>query len=368
MSAVISGRIMTIGLWTSTILDEAAHISVPYTYDYYQFANSMNGRKGSLEGARGDYEVLAEVSGGDVIGYARMQVDHLNPNPPGPDATAPSTWHDMDPDVTLQTNLTTGGGPLDPFQRLMFITPYDPGHNTSPISVGGVIPSSAIANFLEPQPGALDLVQLAPLSTAFSSTHVFQNPFADLATGPYLPTAVYTQDANYRIVGGVSLTSGFQGVALVPDGNVQPADVQYDVGIAHQVGHDITLTPVGGDATATTFSMASSGEDFKLVLGGAAVVDLTFGTDRAVDDCVTTLYLVAGATLTPVRRMLHPQPPIATPFHIDADVFVRGETYVLGVVCRKGLPGIPVGDYSQVSYPYQTSTVYTRTFVVQDAP
>ena len=373
-SGAISGRILTIGLWTSTILPEANHISVPYTYGYYQFASSMNGRLGSLEAApggdatRGDLEVLAEVFDGDVQGYARMSVDQLYPNPPGPDATAPSTWIDkvidMVPPVTLKT--TPPNGAADPYQRLLFLT-----NSTMdlPISEGGVIPSSQIANFLEPSTnGSLDGVQLAPLSIAYAPTHTFVNPFADLATDPYLPTAVYTQDTTHRTVGALTLTSGFQGVSLVQDGNAQPVNLAYDVGIAHAIGHDVALTPVGGDATATTWSQATAGEGDTLVLGGAPVLDLTFGTDQHVDDCVTTLYLVAGAMLTPVRRMLHQEAPITTPFHLNTDVFARGQTYVLGVVCRQGLPGIAVGDYSQVTYPYQTSTVYTHTFVVQDAP
>jgi hypothetical protein len=347
-------RLMTVGLWSLTMTPPGDQISLPYTYAYTQLATSQNGPLGSLNSQSGDLEVVMSVDAtGSVTGFAVMSVPQIFPNPPGPTATASSTWMTPLP-TTLNWNLPSNSPQFDPATRLMAVTGYNSATDRH-LGWGGAIPSLKMPEFNEPTSGGLDRVQFAPMSISESPPHLFVNALMDTMT---FPTAVYTQYTTSRIVDGVTLTSGFQGIELQTDKAVS-VKTDYTVGIAHRAGIDVTLTPAGGAAVTL-----ANADGKMLVLNGASVVDLSFDADRQVDDCIATLYQISTGAIAAVRRLHVLRLPMTDPFHIDAAVFAHGATYTFGVVCRQGLPMAQVGDFTQVSYPFQTSTLYSATFTV----
>jgi len=364
INPIPNALILTAGLWTSSRYPNGDQINLPYTYDYQANGVSMAGTQGSLRNDKSDVEIVCSTSAvGDVTGYAVMKVDQLFENGMGI-ATAASSWVETQATTTVKWITPNDNSSTDPIGRLTAAVNNYGSTATTKVQWAGVIPSSIVPNFIQPNPGGLDGFQLAPLSKYDGvNPHTFVNPFATAVSGAVptaLPTAALVQNTTTRTTAsGAQLTSGFQGIGLPPS-PAASVDMHYNVGIAHLSGNDVTLKPEGGTSTTLT------GADDTLVvaLGGAPLVDLTFGTDRPVDDCVVTLYRISGTTVTPVRRLLLQQPPTSTPFKIDASVFAPATTYTLGIVCRKGQTGIATGDYSAVSYPYLTSTLYTPTFTV----
>jgi hypothetical protein len=362
VNPIPNARIMTVGLWTSASYPNGAQINLPFDWDYQQNGISMAGPQGSLRQDKGDLEIVCSTTAsGDVTGYAIMSVDHLVANGMGI-ATAASAWM-MPTPTTVKWMTPNGVGSLDPAARLTAAVNDYASSVKSQTEWAGAIPSSVMPSFVQPTPGGLDAVQLAPLSTNASvNPHSFVNPFASVpgADTHAYPTAAYVQNTSSRVVGGVTLTSGFQGIGI-PASASASVDMHYNVGIAHLSGAEVALTPQGG----TKKELKGADGTIVIALAGAKLVDLTFGIDVAmVDDCVVTIYQLSGASATPVRRLLLQAPPVSTPFRIDASVFAPATTYTLGVVCRKGQSGIATGDYSMVSYPYLTSTLYTPTFTV----
>jgi hypothetical protein len=364
VNPIPNSRILTAGLWTTSFHPNGDQINMPYTYDYQANGLSMAGTQGSLRQDRGDVEIACSTTiDGDVTGYAVMAVDHLVENGQGL-ATAASTWMTPLP-TTVKWITPNDNSGLEPVGRLTAAVNNYGGTVTTKLEWAGVIPSSIMPNFIQPNPGGLDGFQLAPLSKyAGVNPHTFVNPFPTAVTGALptaLPTAAFVQNTSTRTTGsGAKLTSGFQAIGLPPSPTAT-VDMHYAVGIAHQSGNDVTLKPEGG----TSKILTGADNTIVVALGGATLVDLTFGTDQAVDDCVATIYQIAGASVTPVRRLLLRELPTPnSPFKIDASVFVPATTYTLGIVCRKGQTGIASGDYTMVSYPYMTSTLYTPTFTV----
>ena len=306
---------------------------------------------------------------GVATAFAVMQLDHLNQTSDGPAMGTPP-WVDPATSVGVTTSSIAWSpppsGPNGPVSRMTAAlgASYD-SLRYSNRTWGGVIPTDQMPNFIEPNPGGLDVIAMFDLATTSDMPHTFVNPFdggADHA--PVLPLAVLTEDSDSRIISGLlTLTSGFHQIVAAPTGGGTAA-LAYDVGIAHATNQDVTLAPSGIPANA----MILTGGDGKLVtLGGAKLAELTFGTDRPVDDCIATLYTVGTTSVTPVRHFLLRQPPIpGLPLVFDASVFDNTDTYVFGIVCRKGFGALAQMDYTVMASPYSfaTSTFYSSMFMV----
>jgi hypothetical protein len=168
---------------------------------------------------------------------------------------------------------------------------------------------------------------------------------------------MYGADTDTRTTHGVALTSGFQMLTLT-----DPCTGSCSSGVATDYPVGIPTLPNNQSITLGNATLASADDDQTVHAMGAATVDLTFGTDRAVDDCVVTLYQFDAGGLTTIRHFLLAQPPATTPYPIDASLFDTLHSYTIGVTCRTGLPGARTGDYTMVSSPMAESTFYSAAF------
>jgi hypothetical protein len=260
-----------------------------------------------------------------------------------------------------------------------FTNDYDDGvGHALPFVYGGVLPTTYLANFLEPglgwvkisnNPvnhwavrgyGGMDVPVFLPMtktvSVAPSIVRVFNGVDA-----PKFPTAVYARYSASRVVDGVTFTTGIQTIALAD--NTTTADLPFGVGVAHSELQQLTLNGTNiwvTDSSAHTVTRDPNNKP----------IQLTFNTDAQVDDCETTLYRIDAGTAVPVRRFLSADVPATVPIEIDQTVFDHTSHYVIGVACHKGLPSVAHDsdhkgyDWRDVSYPFSESMVYSYAFVV----
>ena len=344
-ASIANARVLTTGLWTRA--PGLGTVGPTYDFPYPSLSQSPSGPPGSLDGTRGDVEVLAScgdaTNPGRVTAFAAMKVDHLIQMTR---VSAASTW--------TAPALTTLMATFSENQvRLIDALGVSSGTFLG-AHAAGVVPSLALAPFTRPVPGGLDDGMFDELYSGSTLPLKFANPFdGNNPPAPQLPLVVYGSYTETRVTtapSGIALTSGFE--ELAPASTSGTTAIGYEVGIARQVS-------LGG--TALTASNLADGQ--VVDSAGQPMLDLSFDVDQPVSDCLVTVYKIAGGQLAAVRRYLVAQPTPLAPTKLDTSVFAPMTDHVLAITCRLG--SRKMTDFTQVSFPYEESTLYTTVFRVQ---
>ncbi len=315
---------------------------------YSTMATAMGGPLADLTSAAGDSELLyirgATGTGSPATAFAWEQIDQLQS---GVMATGPSTWTTApvtmvmwDPQATI-TGLRLNNDAVESDSSVHYLAG----------SFGGLA-SAAMPAFTEPSAnGGLDgsvEIELASLTTEDSPV-TFVNPFTTTAPVP-LPTAVIGSVALRKTELGVMEYSGFEEAALaVPNVNTKLLfDVQLPVNptIDGAQFFDGGMLPVSNPTVTLAFGLEN----------------VTSIPTARTDDCVATLEMNAGGTLTPMRRYQVLDFPAS--IVVDTAQFTNASSYVFRIECRRGYPSAhALADYRTVDYPFEVGVAFTPTFV-----
>jgi hypothetical protein len=109
-------------------------------------------------------------------------------------------------------------------------------------------------------------------------------------------------------------------------------------------------------------------------LDGAPVLALTFSADAAVDDCSVVLFRVENGTgsasapssLTPLARYIVAGTPATSgfPIWVATKYLDTSSAFTFGIRCDRGYD-LTSNDFTQVTYPFSTSTTFSATFTMQ---
>ena len=345
-ASIPDARMLTSGRWTIAV--SLGTVSSPFSLHYPDNSQSLSGPAGDLNGTLGDVEVLTACgdSGnpGAATAFAVMKIDHLVANAT---VTAPSTWTTPTTSESVPVSYTESplGTRLDN-QLGALAGGIDSLHEA------GALPTTNLAPFETEIPGDLDLPALLPLYIAQSAIAPlrFVDPFNGAhAPAPGLPLAVFGRVTTSRTALGARLTSGIEQIDTL---RTPQNTVNYEVGLPGQVL--LGNVPLTGSTAVDGVKITASG----------STIPLQFQVDRTVDDCMVTVYSIASAELTPVRRYLVTQAPSAqAPMLVDRSVFAPDTDYALAITCRRG--SRVMSDFTAISFPYLEATTYPATFRVQ---
>lgn len=374
-AARIAGQVQTLGGSTSDWFAGSTHPDA---------IASLSGVLAAPDSNKGDQIVVVDgmtgnpdVSGGFAVGtMTKFATDGTA------DLVFPNAWKTTGGSDMLKWDIPNTFLILNRFNRIAPTPQYthdleDGVGNAAPFIYGGVLPTTAIANFLEPglgwvvvsnNPvnhwaqrgyGGMSVPLFLPLSKVVTGSAPVFRVFNGV-DAPKFPTAVYARFSASTVVENVTFTSGFQSVGLADNGNGPSFD--FSIGVAYTDTQRISLNGVdiwSQDSSARVISR-----------DGANAIKLTYSVDSMVDDCVATIYRVDAGAAVPVRRYLSAEIPASVPIEIEQSVFDHTSHYAIGVACHKGLPNVAHNsqtkgyDWRTVSYPFTESMVYTYTFVV----
>jgi hypothetical protein len=352
-SGYLHERLVTTGLWA---VEDASVVPSGGAFAFaYGSAESLSGPLGVPQASQGDREVVLYMNTEAVdVGFAMFSADGLGSPGSGTFATAPVVM--LTPDTTATDN---AGGRVGNAVGL--------GGTASPLYWAGVIPMTTLMPPFAQPLGAAGPVGgpppvMLPLdenNTDGAGTFMFQNPF-DGAHGPApLQVAVYSSSASSRgvVVGGLTipLPTALQGIAL---GSGSGASTNEDVGLAESnMSSPVTLDGSAQIADAMSIS-----------LGGEAMLQLSFGVDKPIDDCTATLFRIVNGAFVPVVRYIVMAPPAtSSPIMVDTSYFDTTSTFTFGVECELGHDAMALAgnNYTVPTYPFSISSTFMPTFTVQ---
>jgi hypothetical protein len=357
-SAYAHERLVTTGLWA---VEDASTVQSGGAFAFaYGSAESLSGPLGVPQASQGDSEVVLYMSGSAVdVGFAMFSAEGLGSSVAGTFATAPLV------SFTPTTNATDGGtGRVGNAVGL--------GGSPLPMYWAGVIPMTIpmtpnMPPFAQPLGAAMGPVGgPPPVMLPLDESHPngaemfsFQNPFDGTHGPPQMQLAVYSSAYSSRLtkqIGGMQYTlpTALQGISL-SDGS--SGITNEDVGIAESN----TDSPVTLDGSALTTDL------MPISLGGEAMLKLSFGVDKPVDDCTATLFKLVNGGLVPVVHYIVMAPPATSaPIMVDTHYFDMTSTFTFGVECELGHDpaAIAGNDYTKPTYPFSISSTFTPAFIV----
>ncbi|HEX4449649.1 MAG TPA: hypothetical protein VH143_02210 [Kofleriaceae bacterium] len=346
-------RLATTGLWA---VEDASPVQSGGSFAFaYGSADSLSGPLGVPQASLGDREiVLYMASGADDVGFATCSAEGLSSPVSCAFDTAPTVTFTPDPTQTANAGARVGNA-------------VGLGGSPMPLFWAGVIPTTKMPGFAQPLGAATGpagapppvLLPLDENNTNGAGMFSFQNPFDGMHAPPQLQLAVYSSSYSTRTadVNGMNvvLATALQGIALSTG---SAAATNEDVGLAESN----TSSPVTLDGSALV-------ADATLVsLGGEAMLKLSFGVDKPVDDCTATLFKIDNGTFVPVVRYIVMAPPATTsPIMIDTGYLDTTSTFTFGVVCELGhsAAALASNDYTVPSYPFSMSSTFMPTFTVK---
>ena len=211
----------------------------------------------------------------------------------------------------------------------------------------GVSPSTELPGFL---PGVAPTYVERPLLFPFLESTVSESTMtlADPSDAVAYKRVLFSRFASTRTVNGVALTSSINTITDNFNGSVQyPAPLV----VSMKLG-DVMIDKTAADAAPVPASSGFTRLSFDQEAGAGVA---------SADDFVVTLYQITGTAMAPVRYYHVIQPSVK----IDGSLLAAGQTYVIGITARSGYPDADRGNYSKATYPFGSSTTFTRTFVIQ---
>jgi hypothetical protein len=344
---------------------------------------SMSGALYTPEAAKGDRIVAVDTDATDQANH--FSVGTMTDFSAGDAIPMMGPWKSVTDVGNQQMNWGFAASQMDTSDRLKAATPAswtndNPQSNMDvpPFVYGGMLPTTKLPNFVEPgegyvkaganpinrwaarghgglgMPMFLPLTSTTTLNGTLTMIHAFNGTDA-----PAYPTAMYVRYSKSGIVEGVTLTAGIQTIA--------PADLTTTTNIPVSVG--LAYTPTV-HITLNGLDIWADNGPANIFTNAPAEMDLVFQLDKpaTTDDCVSTIYQIAGTELLPVHRFLSTpnNVQVNATIQVDKTIFATGHDYVIGISCHQGLPGVTTSlDWSKVSYPFSESVTWSHPFNFQ---
>jgi hypothetical protein len=379
-------HLFSIGTFAVRIMGSAQRIGSSTTWStssaQVDSIQSMSGALYAPESAKGDRIVAVDTDATDQAnGFSVGTIPDFSA---GYVVPTMADWKTVTAVGNQQMKWGYAASQMDTSGRLQAATPST-WTNDNPLSsmdvppfvYGGVLPTTKLPNFVEAGEGyvkvganplnrwaarghgGLGMPMFLPLTSTtnigtLTMIHAFNGSDA-----PAFPTAMYVRYSRSGVVEGVTLTSGIQTIA--PADNTTTTNVPVSVGLAYTATQHITLN--GLDIWNDNGAANS-------IMNAPAEMDLVFVVDKpaTTDDCISTIYQMAGSELVPVHRFISTpnNVQVNATIQVDKSIFAAGHDYVIGISCHQGLPAVATAlDWSHVAYPFSESVTWTHPFNIQ---
>lgn len=349
-------RVFTTGIWTEGETPMPPP-GATFDYDFGAKAQPLSGRLGAPEQAAFDHAVLADFQnmGGCRVatGVATFVVPDLAPGMRSAPDPQPAYFG---PDKQAILDLA-GPDPVDTRLRDV-LGARASGANLDRMEYG-YVPSLGVFGFAKPAPEqSLDFLLPGPGMIAFASCRFspglaqFQTPsFAD---PPELrgrfPHAVHVEVANQRIVGLVTLTSGFSAVLTSSSYTFRSEFLAAAPTGVRLLRGGARIADLVNDPDGTTLPP------------GAGLIELEFDVETAptlgADYFDVALYAIPNNKLDRQRIYTVTERKV----RIDPTFLVPDTEYVLELRSYRGRPEIARANFAANDYPQYAATIFTRTF------
>ena len=347
-----SSRVFTTGIWTEGAV-ALPPAGATFDYDFSQKAVSLSGPIGAPEKDRGDHAVLVDFQNASgcrhATGVAAFVVPDMTPNGlTAPDPQPQYYGAGVSVDLTL-------GSPSPIESRLQEVLGARFAGATLRRMAYGYVPSLDVSGFSRPVPvTAFEFYLPGPLMLTFlTCTLPSPQPPVVFADPPELrvrfPHVVHVEVANQRMLGNITLTSGFSAVvtsntyAFTSDFLVAaPTKLTLHRGAGSldlDKGADGSVLPAGTDPLELRFDVESD-------------------PDLASHSFEVTLHEVMNDQLEQRRIFIVAERKV----RIDPSLLAPGREYVFEVRAYSSRPGAMRADFSVHTYPQYAATIFSRTF------
>jgi hypothetical protein len=347
-------RLVTTGLWA---VEDATTVQSNGTFTFaYGSADSLSGPLGVPQASQGDLEVVLYMTAGAVdVGFAMFSAEGLSSPVTGTFSTASTV--SFTPDTSATDNGMARVGDA-----------VGLGGSPSMLYWAGVIPmTTKMPPFAQPLGAAGPVGGPPPVMLPLDENNTngagmfsFQNPLDGAHGPPPLQLAVYSSASSSRTV----FKSGMM-VAVLP---TALQGIALSTGSAASTNEDVGLAESNSGSPVTLDGSALTSDTTSISLGGEAMLKLSFGVDKAVDDCTATLFRITNGAFVPVVHYIVMAPPAtSSPIMVDTSYLDTTSTFTFGVECELGHDPVALAsnDFTKPSYPFSISSTFMPLFTVK---
>jgi hypothetical protein len=347
-----SSRVFTTGIWTEGAFGGTSS-GATFNYDFDMKAVSLSGPRGAPEKDRADHGVLVDFQTASgcryATGAAAFVVPDMTENVLTPPDPQPQHYG-----VSVAVELTLGSSsPIE--SRLQGVLDSRSSGTTLRRMAYGYVPSLGVSAFSRPVPvPAFEFYLPGPLMLTFlTCTLPLPQPPVLFANPPELrmrfPHVVHVEVTNQRMLGNVTLTSGFSAVV---------ASNTYAFTSTFLVAAPTKLTLHRG---ADSLDL-DNGTDGSLLPAGTDPLELRFEVeadpDLTTDSFEVTLHELMNNKVEPRRIFIAAERKV----RIDPSLLAPGREYVFEVRAFHGRPESPRANFAVNTYPQYAATIFSRSF------